>query len=159
MQLQIGTFSFTVDAGGAEYANLRRVAGRRWVERQRHGRPPALEDLGRAAATLTLSGTVWIRSGADLAALDGLRDAAGLAAPAGLDAGAAVEPPSQPLPLFSGVDAAGAAGASTRTFWGWWVITRLTERHRQLRVDGIPARIDFSVSLTEHADRPAGAAP
>ena len=152
MQLQIGTFSFT--AGGAEYANLRRVAGRRWVERQRHGRPPALEDLGRAAATLTLSGTVWIRSGADLAALDGLRDAAGLAAPAGPD-GAAVEPPSQPLPLFSGVD---AAGASTRIFWGWWVIARLTERHRQLRVDGIPARIDFSVSLTEH-DRPAGAAP
>ena len=157
MQLQIGTFTFTVDPGGAEYANLRRVAGRRWVERQRHGRPPALEDLGRAAATLALSGTVWIRSGTDLAALDELRDAAGLAAPAGPDTGAAaVEPPSQPLPLFSGAD---AGSASTRTFHGWWVVTRLTERHRQLRVDGIPARIDFSVSLTEHADRPTAPAP
>ena len=157
MQLQIGTFSFTADPGGAEYANLRRVAGRRWTKRQRHGRPPALEDLGRTAATLTLSGTVWIRSAADLAALAELRDAAGLAAPAGPDtgAGAATEPASQPLPVFSGID---SGGASTRTFHGWWVVTRLSERHRQLRVDGIPARIDFSVALAEHADRPAGAA-
>lgn len=155
MQIQIGTFSFAADPGGAEYASLRRVAGRRWASRQRHGRPPALEDLGRAAATLTLSGTVWIRSGADLAALDGLRDAAGLAAPAAPDAGAAaVEPAPRPLPVFSGLD---ARAASTRTFHGWWVVTRLTERHRQLRVDGIPARIDFNLSLTEHADRPAGA--
>ena len=154
MQLQIGTFTFA--AGGAEYANLRRVAGRRWVERERHGRPAALEDLGRAAVTLTLSGTVWIRSGADLAALDGLRDAAGLTAAAGPGAATAVEPPSQPLPLFSGLD---AGDASARTFHGWWVLTRLTERHRQLRVDGIPARIDFTVSLTEHADRPTGATP
>ena len=152
MQLQIGTFSFTIDPGGAEYASLRRVAGRRWAERQRHGRPPALEDLGRAAATLTLSGTVWIRSGADLAALDGLRDAAGLAAPGA--GAAAIEPAPRPLPVFSGLD---SGAASTRTFHGWWVVTRLTERHRRLRVDGIPARIDFSASLTEHADRPAGA--
>ena len=93
MQLQIGTFAFAADPGGAEYANLRRVAGRRWVGRQRHGRPPALEDLGRAVATLTLSGTVWIRSGADLAALDELRRATGLDAPAGPDAGAATAEP------------------------------------------------------------------
>lgn len=152
MQLQIGTFSFA--APGAEYANLRRVAGRRWASRQRHGRPPALEDLGRAAATLTLSGTVWIRAGADLVALDELRDAAGLVAPAGpaTGAGAATEPASQPLPVFSGID---SASSSARTFYGWWVVTRLTEHRRQLRVDGIPARIDFSVSLTSHADRPA----
>lgn len=157
MQLQIGTFVFSADPVGAEYANLRRVAGRRWAERQRHGRPPALEDLGRAGATLTLSGTVWIRSGADLAALDGLRVAAGLATPAGAatGAGAATEPSPRPLPVFSGLD---SGGASTRTFHGWWVVTRLSERHRQLRVDGIPARIDFSVALAEHADRPAGAA-
>lgn len=156
MQLQIGTFSFAADPGGAEYASLRHVAGRRWTARQRHGRPPALEDLGREAATLTLSGTVWIRSGADLAALDGLRAAAGLAAPAGADTGGAAGPSSQPLPLFSGLD---AGGTSTRTFHGWWVVNRLSERHRQLRVDGIPARIDFEVRLTEHADTPAGAAP
>lgn len=157
MQLQIGTFSFAADPGGAEYASLRRVAGRRWTERQRHGRPPALEDLGRAAATLTLSGAVWIRSGADLAALDGLRAAAGLAAPAGPDTGggAAAEPAARPLPVFSGLD---SGGSSTRAFRGWWIVTRLTERRRQLRVDGIPARIDFVVTLTEHADRPAGAA-
>ena len=94
MQLRIETFALAATAaGGAEYANLRRVAGRRRTERQRHGRPPALEDLGRAAATLTLSGTVWVRSGADLAALDELRRAAGLDAPAGPDAGAATAEP------------------------------------------------------------------
>ena len=65
--------------------------------------------------------------------------------------------PSRRRSRFRSISGLDAGNASTRTFHGWWVVTRLTERHRQLRVDGIPARIDFTASLTEHADRPAGA--
>lgn len=143
MQIQLGSFSFAAAAGGAEYSEARRRSTRRWVERRRHGRPPALEDLGRGAGALELSGTIWVKTAADLGALDALRVAGGLGAAAG-------EPPgSLPLPLFSGSD---SATSSVRVWHGWWVIQRMTERRRMLRVDGTPTRIDFSLSLIEHAD-------
>ena len=66
MQMQIGPFRFDV-ATGTEYAELKRHARRRWLARERFGQPPALEDLGRDAETITVRGTVWVRAAADLA--------------------------------------------------------------------------------------------
>ena len=136
MQMQVGAFRFEAGPGGAEYTELSRRRRRRWAARQRHGMPAQLEDLGRDAETLDLHGTIWVRSPDDLAALDALRREAGL--PAEED----VEP--QPLAVFRGGD-----DSSSGEYLGQWVVTRLNERERDLRVDGVPARISFELSLLE----------
>ena len=136
MQMQVGAFRFEVAAGGAEYAELARRRRRRWAARERYGQPAQLEDLGRDAETMNLHGTVWVRSPADLAALDALRSEAGLPGEEG------VEP--QPLAIFRGGD-----DANSGEFLGQWVVTRLNERERDLRLDGTPTRITFELSLME----------
>ena len=89
MQMQIGPFRFDI-AAGTEYTELRRHARRRWTARDRFGQPPALEDLGRDAETLTVRGTVWIRTAAVSTALA----AQGPVLPAGL----VLRFPDPPLP-------------------------------------------------------------
>ena len=133
MQLQIGSFRFEA---AAETSAQEINRARRWVRRERFGRPPALEDRGRAAMELTLRGTIPIRTGADLTALDALRAEGGLVDTA--------DPP-QPLTLFR----ASAAGVEAI---GTWVIERLVERRIGLRTPaGIPTVIEFTVSLVEAA--------
>ena len=136
MQMQVGPFRFDV-AAGTEYSELRRHARRRWAARERFGQPPALEDLGRDAETLTVRGTIWVQSATDLTALAALKTAAGLDAEA--------DPPD-PLPVYLG----GGPGASG-VFLGQWVVTRLAETERTLRADGTPTRVDFTVTLREAA--------
>lgn len=133
--MQIGSFAF--QAQGPEYATLERRSARRWVRRERHGRPPALDDLGRQADEITLRGTVVVRTARDLAALDALREAASLAG----DADAVS------LPVYIG----GGAGASG-TYLGQFVVQRLRTTERDLRFSSIPTRIDFQVSLLEDVD-------
>lgn len=137
MQMQVGGFRFEAAAGGAEYSELTRRARRRWAARERHGRPAQLEDLGRDAEVITLRGDVWVSAAADLAALDALRTEAGLSR--------SDDAPARPLPVFRG----GGAGDSGE-YLGEWAVTALTERERNLRFDGTPARISFDLSLTEH---------
>ena len=132
--MQIGSFAF--QAQGPEYATLERRSARRWVRRERHGRPPALDDLGRQADEITLRGMVVVRTARDLTALDALREAAGLA-----DGADAVS-----LPVYIG----GGAGASG-TYLGQFVVQRLRTTERDLRFSSIPTRIDFQVSLLEDA--------
>ena len=134
MQLQIGSFRFEA---AAETSAQEINRARRWVRRQRFGRPPALEDRGRAAMELTLTGTIPIRSVADLAALDALRAEGGLVDTA--------DPP-QPLTLFRARAAGGVEAIGT------WVVERLVERRIGLRTPaGIPTAIEFTVSLVEAA--------
>lgn len=140
MQMQIGSFAFQTQ--GPEYAALERRSARRWARRERAGRPPALDDLGRQADEITLRGTVVVQTARDLSALDALREAGGLAG----DADAAS------LPVYLG-GAPGSSGA----FLGYFVVTRLRTTDRDLRFESIPTRIDFQVSLLEDADAPAAA--
>lgn len=140
MQMQIGTFVFQAPA---EYAELTRRSGRRWMRRERRGRPPALDDVGRQAEEITLRGTVWVRTARDLAALDALRGVAG----AGADGGEAA---AQPVYIGGGDGGSG-------TFLGHWAVTRMQVTERDLRFDSVPARIDFTVSLLEDVDGGAGA--
>ena len=133
MQMQIGSFRFEVPA--AEYRDLSRRYRRRWVARERHGLPPVLEDLGRDADSITLTGTVWVRRAADLDAFAALR----------IDAGLDPDTEAEALPVFLG----GAAAASG-DYLGLWAVEQLQVRERQLRLDGIPSRVDFSVRLREY---------
>lgn len=135
MQMQIGSFAF--QAQGPEYVSLARRSARRWMPRERHGRPPALDDLGRQADEITLRGTVIVQTARDLEALSALREAAGLAG----DADAAA------MPVYIG----GGAGSSG-TFLGYFAIRRLRTTERDLRLESIPARIDFQVELLEDVD-------
>ena len=96
--------------------------------------PPALEDLGRDADTITLTGTVWVRTGADVDAFATLQEEAGLV----------VDGDAEPLPVFLG-----GGDADSGAYVGMWVVEQLHARERRLRVDGVPARIDFSVRLRE----------
>ena len=139
MQMQVGAFRFEASPGGAEYTELSRRRRRRWAARERHGQPAQLEDLGRDAETLDLHGTVWVRSPDDLAALDTLRSEAGLPGEGG------VEP--QPLAVFRG-----GGDNSSGEYLGRWVVSRLNERERDLRVDGVPTRISFELSLMEFVE-------
>lgn len=140
--MQVGSFRFEAAPGAAEYTELLRRRQRRWAARPRHGRPAQLEDLGRDAETLDLRGTVWIRTAADLAALDNLRSEAGLDPPPEGEQEAAPEP----LAVFRG----GSAGESGE-YLGHWVVSRLTERERRLRAGGVPTRIDFELTLVEYS--------
>lgn len=136
MQMQLGTFRFEAALGAAEYRMLQRTRRRRWTRRERHGRAPEMEDLGRDADEIRLSGSVWVRGAADLVTLDALRDAAGLAG----DLTAA------PLGVYVG----GARGVSGE-YAGEWVVTELETTDEHLRLDGTPARIDFQITLIEAA--------
>ena len=135
MQMQIGAFRF--DVGGAEYRELTRVRSRRWERRARHGKPPEVEDLGRDADAIELTGTVWVLVSDDLAALDELVSEAGLLK----------DGEGKPLPVFLG----GGSGSSGE-YLGEWVVLRLETGERELRHDGIPTEIEFTVSLLEAAD-------
>ena len=135
MQMQVGEFRF--DVGGAEYQELSRVRARRWDERARHGKPPEVEDLGREAERIELTGTVWIESSEHLAAFDALVNEAGLAP----------ERASTPLPVFLG----GGSGSSGE-YLGQWAVTRLEVTEQTLRLDGIPTEMAFTVSLLEVSD-------
>lgn len=135
MQMQIGAFRFEV--GAAEYQELSRVRTRRWETRARHGKPPEVEDLGRDAERIELTGTVWVSHADDLAALDAL------AAEAGLER----DGEGKTLPVFIG----GGSGSSGE-YLGDWVVLRLETTDRKLRHDGIPTTIEFTVSLLEVAD-------
>lgn len=136
-QMQVGSFRFEAAAGRAEYSELMRRRERRWAGRERHGRPAQLEDLGRAAETLDLRGTIYVRTAADLAALDDLRREAGLPG----DDGAR----PQPLGVFRGGD-----DTHSGEYLGQWVVVRVVERERDLRLGGAPTRISFEISLLEH---------
>lgn len=134
MQMQIGRFRFEVE--GAEYQELLRRRVRRWAARERHGRPPELEDLGRDADRIELSGTVWVESSADLAALDELVEIAGL------ERGREAEL----VPVFIG----GGVGSSGESL-GMWAVEDLETTESALRQDGIPTLIEFRVRLLEGA--------
>ena len=131
--MQIGTFRFEVP--GAEYHELSRQYQRRWAARERHGAPPVLEDLGRGADALTLTGTLWVRRAADLDAFAALREDAGLD-PDGV---------AEPLAVFLG-----GGGQASGDYLGLWVVEQLHVRERQLRLDAVPSRVDFSVRLREY---------
>ena len=135
MQMQVGVFRFEV--GGAEYQELSRVRARRWETRVRHGKPPEVEDLGRDAERIELTGTVWVSTSDDLAALDELI----------MEAGFERGGEGKAVPVFLG----GGSGSSGE-YLGEWVVTRLETGERELRHDGIPTEIEFTVALLEVAE-------
>ena len=144
MQMQVGGVRFDVEPGHAEYTELTRRRARRWNARERHGMPAQLEDLGRDAETMDLRGTVWVRTVDDLAALDVLRSEAGLLGFTGVPGAPQAERAATPLAVFRG----GGDGNSGE-YLGQWVVVRLSEIERHLRVDGVPTRIDFEMTLLE----------
>ena len=150
MQMQIGTFRFEVAT--TEYAELARTYRRRWAARQRHGRPEALEDLGRQADTITLTGVAWIQRAADREPFEQLLGQAGLRTRRDRS-----EPPTQ-RELSADADAQplhvylGGGDVDSGEYAGRWVVNQLRTRDRDLRLDGIPARIEFTVQLTEYVE-------
>ena len=133
MQLQLGSFRFESPVESSQHEVIR---VRRWVQRQRLGRPPTLEDHGRSAVQITLRGAIPITTADSLNALDALRTEAGL-----VD----TDTDPQPLTLFqSDADGVQALGA--------WVVEQLIERRRGLRTaTGIPSVVEFDITLIEAA--------
>ena len=140
MQAQIGQFRFEAAPGAAEYQSLARQRQRRWAARERHGQPPLLEDLGREADTLDLAGTLWVSTGDDLRAFDALKREAGLQQR---------RPGDDDVDLIPLAVFLGGSDSESGEHIGQWVVTRLHEREHDLRFDGVPARVDFEITLRE----------
>ena len=141
MQAQVGVFRFEAAPGAAEFQSLARQRQRRWASRERYGRPARLEDLGRDADTLDLAGTLWITTADDLRAFDALKEQSGL--PDVYDRSTELKPAAQSVFIGGGEQDSGQ-------YIGQWVVTRLHERERDLRLDGVPTRVDFEISLKEY---------
>ena len=135
MQMQIGAFRFEV--GGTEYQALRRMRRRLWETRARHGKPPEVEDLGRDADRVELTGTAWVSTSDHLAAFDEL------VSEGGLERGGS----GKLLPVFLG----GGSGSSGE-YLGMWALESLETVEEELRHDGIPTEIQFTAALIEVAD-------
>ena len=134
--MQLGDFVFRADR--AEYDELQRQLSRRWAPVARHGRPPLLEDLGREAAEVELSGSVAPRARRDLRPLESLIEEAGLAPGTG-------DAPARPLTLYVGGQP-GASGEAT----GDWAVLAVRTVESEMRFGGVPARIDFRITIREH---------
>lgn len=134
MQMQLGSFRFEA-AAGTEAASQEIARSRQWVRRGRLGRPPYLQDQGRDAAGITLTGSIPVTSRGRLDALEPLRVEAGL-----VD----TDSPPEPLILLQ------ADGAGTMRSLGLWVVERLVETGKGPRTGaGIPAVIEFTISLLD----------
>ena len=133
--MQIGTFVFGIP--NPEYSEVVRTIERRWAARERHGRLPALEDLGPEATLIRLSGSHLVESHEDLSALATLRDIEGIRSLHTAHA----------IPVF----AAGGAGTSG-LYLGHWVIRRLEIVDTALRLGDIPTLVEFHIEILEASE-------
>lgn len=125
---RLGSFQFGIDT--AAFTDLQRSSAYRWDAKNRIGRQPAMQNVGRGADTIGLSGTIYPHWRGGLGQIGVLRDLAS----AGL-----------PLPLVYAFETSGQ-------YCGLWCIESIEETRTVLFENGAPRKIDFRVTLREYGE-------
>lgn len=133
---KLGGYMFSIDT--AAFQQLQRNTEYRWTLLNRIGRAPAAQFLGRGEDTIEVQGTIYPHFRGGIGQLGLMRAAA--------DAG-------EPLPLVYAFETVGQ-------YAGLWCIKSLKEGRTVFFRDGVPRKIEFTMSLVAYGeDAVAGGMP
>lgn len=124
VMMALGEYRFSLST--AAYNELKRVSEWRWAKQDRMGRKPGRQFTGPDGDTITLPGTVYPHFRGGLGQINAMRAEANK---------------GKPLMMVDGQG----------KIWGKWCITRIEEGQSAFLADGIPLKMDFSVTLEEYA--------
>lgn len=130
VMMMLGFYPFMLDT--AAYRQLKRGSEYRWQQMDRIGRKPAQQFIGPGADQITLSGEILPEWKGGRHQVDLMRAQAGR---------------GKPLALLEGYGG---------FILGTWVILKVEETKSELRSDGAPRVIAFSVTLKEYGEDGGG---
>lgn len=125
---RLGSFEFGIDT--AAFKELQRNSAYRWQAKNRIGRRPAMQNTGREADSISLSGVIYPHWRGGLGQMSALR---------------AMAESGLPVPLVYAFD-------TTGQYCGEWCITSIDETRTVFMEGGGPRRIEFRVSLKEYGE-------
>lgn len=125
---RLGSFQFGMET--AAFNDLKRTSNYRWEAKNRIGRKPAMQNTGRDADTITLSGVIYPHWRGGLGQMATLR---------------AMADTGQAQPLVYAFENAGQ-------YCGKWCITAIDETRTVLFDNGSPRKIEFSLTLREYGE-------
>lgn len=125
---RLGSFSFELNT--AAFQTLQRKVEYRWEMQNRIGRAPAAQFTGRGQDTIELSGTIYPHFRGGIAQVGAMRAAA---------------EEGEALPLVYAFEAVGQ-------YAGLWVIKSISEERTVFWSNGVPRKIEFSLSLTSYGE-------
>ena len=125
---RLGNFQFGMDT--AAFNELKRASSFRWESKNRIGRRPAMQNTGRDADTISLSGTIYPHWRGGLGQMAALR---------------AMAASGKAQPLVYAFENAGQ-------YCGLWCITSIDETRTVLFDNGGPRKIEFSLTLREYGE-------
>lgn len=128
IMLQMGRFAFAVSS--AQYQTLNRRTQYRWGTRERHGLKSTKQFLGLDVDSITLAGTLYPKVKSDLNLVSEMRQE-------GLT--------GEPFLLVSGNQNYGV-------FHGKWVLESVEETNTFFLRNGIPRKIEFTLTISEFGD-------
>ena len=126
VMLALGEYQFSVDS--AEYQELERNHSWRWVTFARVNQKSANQFQGSNTSEITLNGTIYGETSADVQQLDKMK---------------AEGDKGEPLRLVSGSSALGRD-------WGLWCMMELQEKQKHLLPNGTPLKQEFTIRLIEY---------
>ena len=129
---RLGSFQFGMDT--AAFDQLQRSSAYRWEAKNRIGRQPAMQNTGRDADTITLSGAIYPHWRGGLGQIGALR---------------AMAESGEPQPLVYAFETSGQ-------YCGQWCITGIEETRTVLFDNGAPRKIEFSLVLREYGEDDSG---
>lgn len=125
---RLGSFQFGMDT--AAFQDLQRSSAYRWEAKNRIGRQPAMQNTGRNADTISLSGTIYPHWRGGLGQIGALRDMAAT---------------GEPFPLVYAFETSGQ-------YCGLWCIESIDETRTAFLDGGAPRKIDFKLTLKEYGE-------
>jgi phage protein U len=128
VMMTLGEFRFGILT--AAYNELARVTEYRWPAQERFGKRPSLQFTGPGPETITLPGVIYPEYRGGLGQINKLRELAGR---------------GKPMSMISG----------RGLVMGRWVIERIEERQGVFAGEGVPSKIEFTLSLKRADDQSA----
>lgn len=121
----LGDFRFSIDT--AAYQSFRRRLTVRQEEIPRSGREPKIQHTGRSAERITMSGVIYPTYSGGIDQVPLMRE---------------IAKDGKPLMMVAG----------TGDILGLWSITSVEETQKVFFKDGVPKKVNFSISLVEYGE-------
>ena len=125
---RLGQFQFSINT--AAFQQLQRRSSYEWQAKKRIGRKPAQQHTGNGADEITLSGEIYPHYRGGLGQVGRMREQASR---------------GEPLPLVYAFEQFGQ-------YCGRWCITGIDETRTVFFDNGMPRKIEFSLSLVEYGE-------